>query len=83
MTWAALAAATIQRYLAHTTQLIAGVEISTRKVAMRAVHVLLEVLVTLVKNFLIASCSPGDAPLSISLHKLSGRIQSEKENRAG
>jgi len=50
MIWAALAASTIKRYLAHTTQLIAGVEISTRKVAMCAVHVLLEVFVALVKK---------------------------------
>lgn len=50
MIWAALAAATIKRYLAHTTQLITGVEISTRKVAMCAVHVLLEVFVSLVRK---------------------------------
>lgn len=50
MIWAALAAATIKRYLAHATQLITGVEISTRKVAMCAVHVLLEVFVALVKK---------------------------------
>lgn len=50
MIWAALAAATIKRYLAHATQLVAGVEISTRKVAMCAVHVLLEVFVALVKK---------------------------------
>lgn len=50
MIWAALAAATIKRYLAHVTQLVAGVEISTRKVAMCAVHVLLEVFVALVRK---------------------------------
>jgi hypothetical protein len=38
--WAAIAAATLKRYLAHTTQRIAGVEVSTRKVAMCAHHVL-------------------------------------------
>ena len=48
--WAALAAATIKRYLAHITQLITGAEVSTRKVAMCAVHVLLEVFVALVRK---------------------------------
>lgn len=48
--WAALAASTIKRYLAHITQLITGVEISTRKVAMCAVHVLLEVFIALVRK---------------------------------
>lgn len=48
--WAALAASTIKRYLAHITQLITGVEISTRKVAMCAVHVLLEIFVSLVRK---------------------------------
>lgn len=48
--WAALAAATIKRYLAHVVQLLTGVEISTRKVAMCAVHVLLEIFVTLVRR---------------------------------
>lgn len=48
--WAALAAATIKRYLAHITKLINGVEVSTRKVAMCAVHVLLEVFVALVRK---------------------------------
>lgn len=40
--WASLAAATIKRFLAHVTQAFSRVEISTRKVAMCAIHVLLE-----------------------------------------
>jgi hypothetical protein len=48
--WASLAAATVKRYLAHVTQLLTRVEISTRKVAMCAVHVLLEVFVALVRK---------------------------------
>jgi hypothetical protein len=40
MIWAAIGAALLKRLLAHTTQLIKGVAISTRKVAMCAHHVL-------------------------------------------
>jgi ribosome-associated translation inhibitor RaiA len=38
--WAAIAAAALKRFLAHMTQLLAGVSMSTRKVAMCALHVL-------------------------------------------
>jgi len=38
--WAAIAAAALKRFLAHMTQLLIEVPISTRKVAMCAVHVL-------------------------------------------
>lgn len=51
--WAALAAATIKRYLAHTTQVVMDVEISTRKVAMCCVHVLLEVFMALARKSLL------------------------------
>lgn len=38
--WAAIAAAAMKRFLAHMTQVTQGVEVSTRKVAMCAHHVL-------------------------------------------
>jgi len=38
--WAAIAAAALKRFLAHMTQLLLEVPMSTRKVAMCAVHVL-------------------------------------------
>ena len=38
--WAAIAAAALKRFLAHITQLLVEVPMSTRKVAMCAVHVL-------------------------------------------
>ena len=38
--WAAIAAAALKRFLAHMTQLLVEVPMSTRKVAMCAVHVL-------------------------------------------
>ena len=38
--WAAIAAAALKRFLAYMTQLLAEVPMSTRKVAMCAVHVL-------------------------------------------
>ena len=38
--WAAVAAAAMKRYLAHMTQVLRAVEVSTRKVAMCAHHVL-------------------------------------------
>src|SRR5215468_10493390 len=37
--WAAIAAAALKRFLAHMTQLLLEVPISTRKVAMSALHV--------------------------------------------
>src|SRR3989475_12064363 len=37
--WAAIAAAALKRFLAHMTQLLAEVPMSTRKVAMCAMHV--------------------------------------------
>lgn len=40
MIWAAIAASALKRYIAHMTQQIKAVEISTRKVAMCAHHVL-------------------------------------------
>jgi hypothetical protein len=41
--WAAIAAAAMKRYLAHVTQVLHGVEVSTRKAAMCAHHVLVEI----------------------------------------
>ena len=38
--WAAIAAAALKRFLAYMTQLLAEVSMSTRKVAMCAVHIL-------------------------------------------
>jgi len=46
--WAAIAAATLKRYLAHMTQVLKGVEISTRKVAMCAHHVLGDIFQALI-----------------------------------
>src|SRR6266704_1394412 len=40
LTWTAIAAAALKRFLAHMTQLLTEVPMSTRKVAMCAVHVL-------------------------------------------
>ena len=37
--WAAIAAAALKRFLAHMTQLLLEVPMSTRKVALCAVHV--------------------------------------------
>lgn len=47
MIWAAIGAALLKRLLAHTTQLLKGVDISTRKVAMCAHHVLDEIFTVL------------------------------------
>lgn len=41
--WAAIAAAAMKRFIAHITQVLHGVEISTRKVAMCAHHVLTDI----------------------------------------
>ncbi len=45
--WTAIAAATLKRFLAHSAQLMKGVEISTRKVAMCAHHVIVNLFETL------------------------------------
>ena len=42
--WAAISATALKRFLAHTAQVVAGVETSTRKVAMCAVHFLHDIL---------------------------------------
>jgi hypothetical protein len=48
--WAAIGAAALKRFLAHTAQVVAGVETSTRKAAMCAVHVLQDILRTLISG---------------------------------
>ena len=45
--WAAIAAAALNRFLAHMTQLLVEVPMSTRKVAMCAVHVLGDIVLAL------------------------------------
>ena len=45
--WAAIGAALLKRLLAHTTQVVKGAEISTRKVAMCAHHVLGDIFAVL------------------------------------
>ena len=42
--WAAIAAAALKRFLAHATQLIAGVAMSTRKAAMCVTYVLSDIV---------------------------------------
>ena len=42
--WAAIGAAALKRFLAHTAQVVAGVETSTRKAVMCAVHILHDIL---------------------------------------
>jgi hypothetical protein len=48
--WAAIGAAALKRFLAHTTQVVAGVETSTRKVAMCALHFLPDLLRALISG---------------------------------
>jgi Transposase DDE domain len=48
--WAAISAAALKRFLAHTAQVVAGVETSTRKVAMCAVHFLHDILRALISE---------------------------------
>ena len=48
--WGAIGAAMLKRFLAHSTQLLAGVEVSTRKVAMCAHHVLPAVYAALISG---------------------------------
>lgn len=48
--WAAIAAATLKRFLAHMTQQIHGVEISTRKVAMCAHYTLHDIFRALIEG---------------------------------
>ena len=48
--WAAISAAALKRFLAHTAQVVTGVETSTRKVAMCAVHFLHDILRALISE---------------------------------
>ena len=48
--WAAIAAATLKRYLAHMAQHLTQVQISTRKVAMCAHHVLGAIVAALIQG---------------------------------
>ena len=48
--WAAVAAAAMKRYLAHMTQVLHAVEVSTRKVAMCAHHVLTDLFRVLISE---------------------------------
>ena len=48
--WAAISATALKRFLAHTAQVVAGVETSTRKVAMCAVHFLHDILRALISE---------------------------------
>ena len=48
--WAAVAAAAMKRYLAHMTQVLHAVEVSTRKVAMCAHHVLADLFRALISE---------------------------------
>ena len=50
LVWAAVGAAAMKRYLAHMTQVLHGVEVSTRKVAMCAHRVLGRMLDALISN---------------------------------
>ena len=75
--WAAISAAALKRFLAHTAQVVAGVETSTRKVAMCAVHFLHEILRALISRSRIAFSTPLHAPSITSpgtqgVHTLNG-----------
>ncbi|MGH8563601.1 MAG: hypothetical protein ACREXW_05735 [Gammaproteobacteria bacterium] len=48
--WAAIGAAALKRFLAHTAQIVAGVETSTRKAAMCAVHILHDIMRALISG---------------------------------
>ena len=48
--WAAIGAAALKRFLAHTAQVVAGVETSTRKAAMCAVHILHDIMRALISG---------------------------------
>ena len=50
LVWAAIGAAAMKRFLAHLTQVLHGVQVSTRKVAMCAHHVLVRVIDALISK---------------------------------
>ena len=75
--WAAISATALKRFLAHTAQVVAGVETSTRKVAMCAVHFLHDILRALISRSRIALLTPLRAPSTTSpgtqnVHTLNG-----------
>ena len=50
MIWAAIGAAMMKRFLTHMTQHLRRVDVSTRKVAMCAHHVLDDIIIALVRQ---------------------------------
>ena len=58
--WAAIAAATVKRYLAHATQHLAQIEISTRKAAMCVQHVMGAIIDALIDGHLARLCQAID-----------------------
>jgi len=60
--WAAIAAATVKRYLAHAAQHLAEIEISTRKVAMCARRVIGAIVDAIIDGHLAPLCKAIDRP---------------------
>lgn len=75
--WAAIAAAALKRFLAHATQRIAAVGISTRKVAMCVTHVLDDIVQALQTGHMVSLAGALEAALTY----LAGHAQRDHPQR--
>ena len=80
--WTAIAAAALQRFLAHRSQRLAEVPMSTRKVAMCAMHVLGDLIAALKRGDVAGLSAALEAAItSLALH--AQRAHPERDRQTG
>jgi len=80
--WAAIAAAALKRFLAHMTQLLMEVPMSTRKVAMCAMHVLGDLVEALKRGDLVGLYTALEAAITyLACH--AQRAHPERDRQRG
>jgi len=80
--WAAIAAAALKRFLAHMTQLLAEVPMSTRKVAMCAMHVLGDLIEALKRGDVVGLYAALEAAI-IYLARHAQRAHPKRDRQTG
>lgn len=80
--WTAMAAAALKRFLAHMTQLLAEVPMSTRKVAMGALHVLGDLVEALKRGDVVGLYAALEAAIT-SLARHAQRAHPKRDRQTG
>ena len=80
--WTAIAAAALKRFLAHMTQLLAEVPMSTRKVAMCALHVLGALVEALQRGDVVGLYAAVEAAIT-SLARHAQRAHPKRDRQTG